>query len=70
MERLDLKSANAEPDGVLEMVFGNADVFGGVDFFVWFDRDGDRGIIVMDESQHAGEDDTAEPGAAADGGGR
>jgi len=53
--QLALKSVNAQPDGVLDLVFGNEKVFRAVEFFVWFDRAGNRGIIVMDESQVAGE---------------
>jgi hypothetical protein len=41
-----------------ELVFGNEEVFSAVEFFVWFDGDGDRGIIVMDESQLSGEGGT------------
>ncbi len=54
--RLALYSVNAQPDGVLELVFGNEEVFGAVQFFVWFDGAGERGIIVMDESRLSGEE--------------
>jgi hypothetical protein len=57
--RLALKSVNAEPDGVLELVFGNEEVFGAVEFFVWDDGAGQRGIIVMDESRLSSEGGTA-----------
>jgi len=53
--KLALYSISAQPDGVLELVFGNEEVFGAVQFFVWFDGTGDRGIIVMDESRHSDE---------------
>jgi hypothetical protein len=54
--QLALYSVNAHPDGVLEMVFGNEEVFGAVQFFVWFDGAGHRGIIVMDDTRLSGEE--------------
>src|SRR5262249_38145278 len=49
------RRSHAEPDGVLELVFGNEEVFGAVAFFVWFDSAGERSIIVVDESEVADE---------------
>src|SRR5947209_8451210 len=46
-----LKSANVEPGGMVKMIFGSEGMFGGVDLFVWFDRDGDRGITVLHDSR-------------------
>jgi hypothetical protein len=51
VRQLILHSVQAGPDGVLEFVFGNKEVFENVEFFVWLDRDGGGGVIVMDESQ-------------------
>jgi hypothetical protein len=41
--QLALFSVTAHPDGVLDLIFGNQQVFGAVQFFVWFDGAGDRG---------------------------
>lgn len=54
-----LNSVGAGPDGVLELVYSDEGLFGGVGFFVWFDADGDRGIIVLDEGQTPGDEESA-----------
>lgn len=57
--RLGLKSVSAQPDGVLELVYGDEDLFGGAEFFVWFDGDGGRGIIVLHEGETSDEEGSA-----------
>lgn len=60
---LVLRSISAEAEGVLDLVYGGEEVFGGVQFLVWFDREGGRGVIAMhedppsDEGQAAGSPD-------------
>ena len=61
-----LNSVAAEADGMLELAYGNDVYFGGVEFIVWFDRDGGRGVTVIDDE--LSEEEDAEPDAAADGG--
>ena len=61
-----LNSVAAEANGLLELAYGNDVYFGGVEFIVWFDRNGGRGVTIIDNE--LSEKLNAEPDAPADGG--
>jgi hypothetical protein len=42
-----LNSVALEANGTLELAYGNDVSFGGVEFIVWFDRDGGQGMTII-----------------------
>jgi hypothetical protein len=66
VNQMVLNSVAVEANGMLELAYGNDEFFGGVEFIVWFDRNGDRGVTIIDDELT--EEEAAEPDAAADGG--
>jgi hypothetical protein len=67
VSQMVLNSVAAEANGMLELAYGTDVFFGGVEFIVWFDRDGDRGVTIIDDE--LSEEEAADPGATPDRGG-
>jgi hypothetical protein len=59
VEGMVLQSVIAEPDDVLQLVFGSEELFGGASVLVWFAADGDRGVMVLHERPPSGAGESA-----------
>jgi hypothetical protein len=61
VRQMVLNSVALEANGTLELAYGNEVYFGGVEFIVWFDRDGGQGMTIVGDELSDEED--AEPEA-------